>query len=148
MKISDLSQMYQTQSLVSQSTLSKETAVETKSEYEKILAEKIANARRTMELMNKVQSEIDFNNKLHEELTGKNPSNDDSNEETVKTIKRFMPDGSIMFVTLKDGEVVDMHKKKPHLVAVADPSAPKTPSGQTAVTLKVKPQLDLFSLLM
>ena len=102
----------------------------------------------SLELMNKVQSEIDFNNKLHEELTGKNPSNDDSNEETVKTIKRFMPDGSIMFVTLKDGEVVDMHKKKPHLVAVADPSAPKTPSGQTAVTLKVKPQLDLFSLLM
>ena len=121
-----------------------------KSEYAKILAEKIASAIDTMKQMNVVQSQLDEINELHKELTGKSTSNDDSKDnggiESTRTIKRFMPDGSIMITTIKDGEIVEQHKKKPHLVAVADYSAPKTESGQTP--LKMESHLDLLSLLM
>ena len=118
-----------------------------KSDYAKILAGKIANAREDMEQMSKIQEEIDENKKLQEELTGK-PQEEDSKNfsyESTETIKRFMPDGSIMFMKIKGGEVVDTFEKKPHLVAVADPSAPQTASGSEKIVMKA--HIDLFSLL-
>ena len=118
-----------------------------KSDYAKILAEKLATAKDDMERMNKIQEELDYNRKLHEELTGKIKDEDSnaSSSDSTETIKRIMPDGSIRFLKIQDGKIVEQFIKKPHLVAVADPTAPLTPSGNTAVTMK--PHEDLFSLL-
>jgi len=118
-----------------------------KSDYAKILAGKIASAREDMEQMSKIQEEIDENKKLQEELTGKIKEEDSKNSsyESTETIKRFMPDGSIMFMKIKGGEVVEIFEKKPHLVAVPDPSAPQTASGNEKITMKA--HIDLFSLL-
>lgn len=130
---------------------SSSTGVSIKSEYAKILADKIASAKDDMERMSEIQEELDENNKLHEELTGETPDDDSSNSssrESTETIKRFMPDGSILFMKVRGGEVVEQFEKKPHFVAVADPSAPKTVSGTAAVKMKAMPQLDLFSLLI
>ena len=123
-----------------------------KSDYAKILAGKIASAREDMEQMSKIQEELEENKKLQEELTGK-PQDEDGDQnfspnQSTETIKRFMPDGSIMFMKIKGGEVVEQFKKKPHFVTVADPSAPQTSSGSNILTMKLKPQLDLFSLLI
>ena len=57
----------------------------------------------------------------------------------VKT-RRFMPDGSIVITTKKDGKVVDRTTKKPHLVPVPDPTA----EGG----VRMEPQLDIFEMLM
>ena len=118
-----------------------------KSDYAKILAEKLATAKDDMERMNKIQEELDYNRKLHEELTGKIKDEDSnaSSSDSTETIKRIMPDGSIRFLKIQDGKIVEQFIKKPHLVAVADPTAPLTPSGNTAITMK--PHEDLFSLL-
>lgn len=118
-----------------------------KSDYAKILAEKLATAKDEMERMNKTREELALNRKLHEDLTGTDPNGNaaDSSVESTETVKRIMPDGSIRFLKIQDGQVVEQFVKKPHLIAVADPTAPPTPSGNTAVTMK--PHEDLFSLL-
>ena len=118
-----------------------------KSDYAKILAEKLATAKDDMEQMNRMQEELDLNRKLHEELTDKDQDGRSatSSIETTETIKRIMPDGSIRFLKIQDGEVVEQFVKKPHLVAVVDPMAPATPSGNDAI--KLEPKIDLFSLL-
>ena len=137
--------------LYSQSNEPNDFTTTAKSDYAKILAEKIANARNDMEQMSAVQEQLDEIAELHEELTGRQldeeSNSNSSSSEAVETIKKFMPDGSVLIMTVKGGEVVEQFKKKPHLVAVADPSAPPTPSGNVAVTMKVKPQLDLFNLI-
>ena len=61
------------------------------------------------------------------------------NSNIVKT-KKFMPDGSIVITTKKDGKVVDRTTKKPHLVPVPDPTA----EGG----VRMEPQLDIFEMLM
>ena len=116
------------------------------SEYAKILAEKIAGARTEMEHMDELRAQLDEIAELHEELTGNRSDSSPSKETSV--IKKFRPDGSILFLTVQDGEIVQIQKKKPHLVAVADPSAPLTISGRVATKLEARPQLDLAALLM
>ena len=118
----------------------------TPSEYAKILAEKIADARTEMEQMDEIQAQLDEIAELHKELTGK--SLDSSPSKETSTIRKFKPDGSILFLTVQDGKTVQITKKKPHLVAVADPTAPLTPSGHTAVKLEQKPEIDFAGLLM
>lgn len=118
----------------------------TDSDYAKILAEKLADARTDMEQLDEIRSQLDEIAQLQAELTGNASGSSQSRE--VSIIKRFKPDGSILFLTVQDGKVVQTFKKKPRLVAVADPSAPLTPSGQTAVKLEARPQLDLAGLLM
>ena len=121
-----------------------------KSDYAKILAEKLATAKNDMEQMNELQEDLDYNSKLQEELTGKSRDDDSqiSSGKSTDTIVRIMPDGSVRFLKIQDGEVVEQFVKKPHMVAIPDPTAPLTPSGDVAVTMKAKPQLDLFSLLI
>ena len=116
------------------------------SEYAKILAEKIADARNEMERMDEIQAQLDEIAELHEELTGNRPDSSESKETSV--IKKFRPDGSILFLTVQGGEIVQIQKKKPHIVAVADPSAPLTASGHVATKFETRPQLDLAALLM
>ena len=138
------------QSALSSRSRESDSSASAKSDYAKILEKKIANARDDMERMSKIQEELDENRKLQEELTGK-PQEEDSNSssyDSTETIKRFMPDGSILFMKVKGGEIVEQFEKKPHFVAVADPSAPQSATGSDAVSIKMKPQLDLFSLLI
>lgn len=59
---------------------------------------------------------------------------------TIVKTRRFMPDGSIVITTKKDGKVVDRTTKKPHLVPVPDPTA----EGG----VRMEPQLDIFEMLM
>ena len=131
----------------SSSTTRDKSVNSVKSDYAKILAEKLATAKDVMEQMNKIQEQLDLNHKLHEELTGKDQDGNTalSSLESTETVKRIMPDGSIRFLKIQDGQIVEQFVKKPHLIAVADPTAPPTPSGNTAVTMK--PHEDLFSLL-
>ena len=143
-----LSNKDMTQALQSKSAAS--TSDSAKSEYAKILAEKIASARDDMERMSEIQEELDKNRELHEELTGtvKDEDSGNSSHVTTETIKRIMPDGSILFMKVQGNEVIEQFKKKPHFIAVADPSAPQSESGHIAVTMKMKPHLDLFDLLI
>lgn len=129
--------------LMPSSMQSKEPA---SSEYAKILAEKIADARTEMEQTDEIQARLDEIAKLHEELTGKRLDSSPSKEKSI--VKRFMPDGSILFLTVQDGKTVQTFKKKPRLAVVSDPSAPLTPSGRTATKLVTKSQLDPADLLM
>ena len=118
----------------------------TTSEYAKILAETIADARTESEQLDEIRSALDEIAQMQAELTSASAGSSQSKE--ISIIKKFKPDGSILFLTVEDGKVVQTFKKKPRLVAVADPSAPPTPSGQTAVKFEIRPQLDLAGLLM
>lgn len=115
------------------------------SDYAKILAEKIAGARTEMEQMEELKAQLDEIAELHEELTGTALNSLQSKEKSV--IKKFKPDGSILFLTVQGGKTVQVFKKKPHLAVVADPTAPLTPSGQVAVKLEARPQIDFAGLL-
>ncbi len=118
----------------------------TDSEYAKILAETIAAARTESEQIDEAQAQLDEIARLQAELTSGSAGSSQSKE--VSIIKRFKPDGSILFLTVEDGKIVQSFRKKPHMTVVADPSAPLTPSGQMAVKLEARPQLDLAGLLM
>ena len=118
----------------------------TPSEYAKILAEKIADARTEMEQMDAVRDQLDEIARLQAELTGKSSGTSKSKE--VSIIKRFKPDGSILFLTVQDGKTVSVIKKKPRLVAVSDPMAPPTPSGKIAVKLEARPEIDFAAFMM
>ena len=56
----------------------------------------------------------------------------------IITTKRFMPDGTILITTKKDGKIVEQHKKKPHLVPV--------PDGLTG-EVKLEPFQSIFELM-
>ncbi len=107
------------------------------SDYAKILAEKIAE----------IDSEFD---ETKNNLSNQNQSSGggDSSETSTETIKRFMPDGSILITTYDGSSIVQQIKLRPHLVPVADYSAPPTPSGEQPTKLVAKQNLDLLSLLM
>ena len=61
-------------------TTSKSTSNDdTPSEYAKILAEKIADARTEMEQMDEIQAQLDEIAQLHEELTGRALNSSQSN---------------------------------------------------------------------
>ena len=107
------------------------------SEYAKILAEKISE----------VDSEFeDAKNNLSEQ--NQNSGGKNNSSVATETIKRFMPDGSIMITTYEGSSIVQQIKLRPHLVPVADYSAPPSASGEPQIELKPQQSLDLLSLLM
>ena len=130
------------------------------SEYSKILASKIANVKTDIEKMNAVQEQLDEIADLQEEITGevkidedsgnanRNDSSGSTGAKTVETIKRFMPDGSILITTYEGSSIVEQVKQKPHLQVVADYSAPPNPDGSVATKVERSQSLDLASLLM
>ena len=113
------------------------------SEYSKILAEKMANAKADLEQMEAVQEQLDEISELHEELTG----NASTQMVEVETIKRFMPDGSIMVTTYEDGKITEQVRHKPPMMVVPDYTAPPTPDGSPATELKPYQNFDLMMLL-
>ena len=128
------------------------------SDYAQILADRIANVETDMRKMNAVQEKLDEIADLQESITGQVKVDEDSgnanrqqsastNTQTVETIKRFMPDGSILITTYEGGSIVEQIKQKPHLQVVADYSAPPNPDGSVATKTEQKQRLDLAALL-
>ena len=129
------------------------------SEYSKILAEKMANVKKDVQEMEIVQEQLDEIREMHEELTGEIKVDEDSGNANrdggsmtktveIETIKRFMPDGSIMVTTYEDGKITEQVKHKPHMMVVPDYTAPPKPDGSVATELKPYQNLDLEMLLM
>ena len=108
------------------------------SDYAKILSEKIAEVETEFE-----ESKNNLSNQNQSFGGG-----EDSSGASTETIKRFMPDGSILITTYDGSSIVQEIKLRPHLVPVADYSAQPTSSGEPAIKFVAKQNLDLLSLLM
>jgi len=140
--------------------LSKSSAADSLvSEYSKILAEKISNIKDDVQQMQIVQEKLDEISSMHEELTGEVKVDEDSgnanrNEDfvskmlSVETVKRFMPDGSIMVTTYEGGKITEQVRHKPHMSVVPDYTAPPKPDGSPETELKPTQNFDLEMLLM
>ena len=129
------------------------------SEYSKILDEKISNIKDDVQQMEIVQEKLDEINSMHEELTGEVKVDEDSgnanrNEDfvskmlSIETVKRFMPDGSIMVTTYEGGKITEQVRHKPHMSVVPDYTAPPKPDGSPETELKPTQNFDLEMLLM
>ena len=129
------------------------------SEYSKILAAKISNVKADVQAMEAIQEQLNEIRDLQEELTGEVKLDEDSGNanrtdnavtETVEieTVKRFMPDGSIMVTTYENGKVTEQVRHKPHMMVVPDYTAPPKPDGSPSTELKPYQNLDLEMLLM
>lgn len=130
------------------------------SEYSQILAEKISNVRADVEAMAEVREQLDEICAMHEELTGDVKVDEDSGNANrdddaalqrfmqTETIKRFLPDGTIMITTYEGSRIVEQVKHKPHMVSVPDYTAPPNPDGTVATKLEPRQSLDLAMLLM
>ncbi len=129
------------------------------SEYSKILAEKISNIKSDVRQMEEVRDQLDEISELHEELTGSAKVDEDSGNanrdsdgtsinNVTETIKRFMPDGSIMITTYEGSKIVEQIRQRPHMVSVPDYTAPPKADGSVATKLEPRQDLDLAALLM
>ena len=115
-----------------QNTSSKKTTASggVKGEYAQILQQKLSTLKEDLEEMEARREELDELKKEREELVGKSDG-ESSSPEVTETLQHFLPDGTILVTTTKDGEVVEQFRKKPHLVPVENPSAPKPEEGGT-----------------
>lgn len=114
-------------------------------EYSKILAEKVSNIKADVEAMEAVQDRLDEIEEMQAELTGNGSA---IKTVEIETVKRFMPDGSIMVTTYENGKISEQVRHKPHMMAVPDYTAPPKPDGSPATELKPYQNLDLEMLLM
>lgn len=57
-----------------------------------------------------------------------------------ETIHKYMPDGSLLTITTKNGQVVEQYRKKPHMVDVPDLAStpPKDPNDTAITPVKLK----------
>ena len=129
------------------------------SEYSKILAEKISNIKADVEAMETVREQLDEISDMHAELTGEvkidedsgNANRDSGTSPTIteqETIKRLLPDGSVMITTYEGARIVEQIKRKPHMTVVPDYTAPPKPDGSPATELKPTHSLEWEMLLM
>ena len=118
-------------------------STDTKESYSKILAEKISNVEADVKQMEETQAQLDELEQMQKELTGGN-----SIIPCVETVKRFMPDGSIMVTTYTDGELTSRVYHKPHMISVPDYNAPPKADGTVATKLEATQSFDLALLLM
>lgn len=129
------------------------------SEYSKILAKKISNVKADVQQMAQVQEQLDEICDLQEELTGEVKINEDSGNanrdgsgastgKSTETVKRFLPDGSILVTTYEGSRIVEQVKHKPHMTVVPDYNAPLKPDGTVATKLDKSTSIDLAMLLM
>ena len=113
-------------------------SVNVSSDYAKILAEKISEVETEFE-----ETENNLSNQNQSSGGGES-----SSANSVETVKRFMPDGSILITTYDGSSILQQTKLRPHLVPVADYSAPPTSTGEPEMKFEAKQNLDLLSLLM
>lgn len=128
------------------------------SDYSKILAAKISNVKADVQAMEAIQEQLNEIRDLQEELTGEVKLDEDSGNANrtdnavteaveIETVKRFMPDGSIMVTTYENGKVTEQVRHKPHMMVVPDYTAPPKPDGSPSTELKPYQNLDLEMLL-
>ena len=60
---------------------------------------------------------------------------------TVETIHKYMPDGSILVITTKNGKVTEQRRNKPRMVSIPDPIQPPKAEDQTAATTQIRQKL-------
>lgn len=130
------------------------------SEYSKLLAEKISNVEAEIQSMAETREQLNEICTLQEELTGEVKLDEDSGNanrdsdsvastpKPTETIKRFLPDGTIMVTTYEGSHVVEQVKHKPHMVSVPDYTAPPKPDGTVDTKFEARQSLDLALLLM
>lgn len=108
------------------------------SEYAKVLASKMSNIREDVREMSEIREQEEEISEMRAE----------TNIICIETVRRYMPDGSIMVTTYEDGKIAEQHRKKPHMVVVNDYSAPPKADGTPETKLEAKQGLDLMELLM
>ena len=122
-----------------------------KGEYAKLLQQKLSTLKEDLEEMEQRREELDELRQQREELTGRSEADENGNistQGTKETLKRFLPDGTILVTTTENGKVVEQFKKKPHLVSVPNLSAPKPEDGGTASEqIKWMPHYSVMDLL-
>lgn len=129
------------------------------SAYADILAEKISNIKADLQQMAATQEQLDEIAALQEELTGTVKVDEDSGNanrseapapqiKPTETIKRFLPDGTIMITTYEGSKIVEQIKHKPHMISVPDYTAPPNPDGTVATKFEARQSMDLALLLM
>lgn len=59
----------------------------------------------------------------------------------TETIRKYMPDGSILVITTKNGKVTEQYRQKPKMIEVPDLVQPARPEGQSPATTQVKMKL-------
>ena len=129
------------------------------SEYSRILDEKISKVKEDVRQMEIVREQLNEIRDMYEELTGEVKADEDSGNANrkenfvkrqleVETVKRFMPDGSIMVTTYEGGKIVEQVRHKPHMFVAPDYTAPPKPDGSPATELKPTQNFDLELLLM
>ena len=122
-----------------------------KGEYAQLLQQKLSTLKQDLEEMEQRREELDELRKQREELTGKTEEDENGNistQGTKETLKRFMPDGTILVTTTENGKVVEQFKKKPNMVPMPNPSAPKPEDGGTASQqIKWMPHYSVMDLL-
>lgn len=91
--------------------------------YASILAEKIATIEDELERLEKVREDIEEIDTLRRDAEERGTIR--TQLEMPETVKRVLGDGSILVTTTKDGRIIEQYRKKPHLVAVPDDTAPK-----------------------
>lgn len=89
------------------------------------------------------------NQQLVKSAYKKTPAADSAYSKVLQeTVKRFMPDGSIMLTTYEGSRIVGQIKRKPHMAVVPDYTAPPNPDGSVATELKPTHSLDWEMLMM
>lgn len=88
------------------------------------LAQKIATLDDELRRLEKVREDVEDVDTLRRDAEDHGDIRAQDGE-AAETLSHMLGDGSVLVTTTKDGKVVSQFRKKPHLVAVADPAAPK-----------------------
>ena len=130
-----------------QETKKTSSSTDAKGMFGQLLQQKLDHLKEDLEQMEQRRQELEELKKAQEELTGKSDG-ESSSMAMTETLQRFLPDGTILVTTTKDGEVVEQYRKKPHLVPVPDPAVPKPEEGGiTSEQVKWIPHYSIMELL-
>ena len=99
-----------------------------------------------LEAKHELQREHDDDEEKSEDAKG-SASCTASKSAGIETIKKYMPDGSILVVTTENGRTIDQYRKKPHMVERPDYSRPmKVENGTLKPQTKLVPKQNLSEL--
>lgn len=99
-----------------------------KKTFAALIEEKRATIRETLEEMNARKMELNEIRKM---------------QKFTETVRRILPDGSILISEYEDGKLVGRDRQKPHLKAVPDESAPPPPLAPDGTVLTTQQEMKL-----
>ena len=86
--------------------------------------------------------------RLKKEIEKRRKESQSSQTVQTETIHKYMPDGSLLTITTKNGKVVEQYRKKPHMIDVPDlantPPKDLTGAATTKVKMKQGPKRNLL----